>query len=61
MNRTTSIDMFTPDQACAELGVSHDVLLSMITSARLVAYNLGGNIRIKVSDVRAAASELAVA
>lgn len=61
MNRTTSIDMFTPDQACVELGIVSDVLLNMINSGRLAAYNLGGNIRIKVADVRAAATELAAA
>ena len=54
MYTTTSIDMFTPDQACAALGVTHDVLLDMINSGHLAAYNLGGNIRLKVTHVHAA-------
>jgi excisionase family DNA binding protein len=56
-----SIDMFTPEQAGSVLGVGDDVLLQLINTGRLVAYNLGANIRIKVADVHDVAAQLAVA
>jgi len=61
MNKTTAIDMFTPEQARLHLGVADDVLLTMINNGQLAAYNLGGNIRLKVSDVQATAALLAAA
>lgn len=61
MKRTTPIDMFTPDQACSALGVGHDGLLRLINSGRLAAYDLGGNIRFKVSDIQAVAARLVAA
>jgi excisionase family DNA binding protein len=53
--------MFTPEQAGSVLGVGDDVLLQLINTGRLVAYNLGANIRIKVADVHDVAAQLAVA
>ena len=57
----SSLDMYTPTQTCAELAISEVVLLDMVNSGRLGAYNLGGNIRFKVLDVHAAANRLATA
>ncbi|MFB0927785.1 MAG: helix-turn-helix domain-containing protein [Acidimicrobiales bacterium] len=56
-----SIDMVTPEQAGSVLGVSDDVLLQLINAGRLVAYNLGGNIRVKAADVHAAAAQFTAA
>lgn len=61
MKHPTPIDMFTPDQACTELGVAADVLLSMINAGQLAAYNFEGAIRIKVVDIQVVASQLAAA
>ncbi len=58
---TGSIDMFTPEQAGSVLGVGDDVLLHLINTGRIAAYNLGGNIRIKVADVREVAAQLIAA
>ena len=57
----SNIDMFTPAQTCRELGVADDVLLSMINSGQLAAFNLGGSLRLRVSDVQATAAVLAAA
>lgn len=56
-----SIDMFTPEQAGSVLGVGDDVLLQLINTGRLVAYNLSGNIRIKAADVHDVAAQLIAA
>jgi len=51
----TSVDMFTPAQTCEFLRLDDTALLGLVNQGRLAAYDLGGHIRFKASDVRATA------
>jgi|GEM_PF-2089571 len=59
MYRTSTIDMFTPERACEHLVIDDQALLAMVNSGQLPAYNIGGSIRFKVTDVAAARLSLA--
>lgn len=58
MYTTTTIDMFTPDQAAVALGIDDASLLDLVNHAHLAAYDLGGDIRFKVADVLVTADAL---
>lgn len=45
------IDMLTPYQVCLRLDVSPAGLLDLVNDGSLPAYNLGGAIRFRVSEV----------
>jgi len=53
-----SIDMVNPTQAGEQLRLDQNALLGLVNAGRLPAYNLGGQIRFRVSDVRAIAQIL---
>lgn len=61
MHIETAIDMFNPYQACESLHTDEADLLHLVNTGRLTAYNLGGNIRFRVSDVRMLANDLVAA
>ena len=48
-----AIDLVGPSQACAQLGTDDDGLLKLVNQGQLPAYNLGGNIRFRLTDVLA--------
>jgi len=55
---SSPIDMFTPAQTCEFLRLDDGAVLDLVNQGRLAAYNLGGHIRFKTSDVRATAHML---
>lgn len=57
----TAIDMYTPHEACQSLQADETALLDLVNNGRLPAYNLGGAIRFRVSDVRTLANALVAA
>ena len=61
MHTLSPVDMFTPAQTCCRLGVSESGLLDLVNTGRLAAYDLGGNIRFKMTDVLAAQRGLVAA
>lgn len=48
---TSPIDMFTPYQACIQLGVTPADLLDLVNDGSLPAYDFGAAIRFRVSEV----------
>ncbi len=57
----SSIEMLTPAETGARLGLDDHALLDLVNAGRLPAYNLGGSIRFKVVDVNHACAELIAA
>lgn len=55
----TSIDMFTPARTCELLDLDEAAVIDLVNQGHLPAYNIGGQIRFKVVDVRAATTVIA--
>ena len=58
---STAIDMLTPTQVCDELHLDEASLLDLVNRGHLAAYDLGGHIRFRATDVVATLALLAVA
>jgi len=61
MHTATNIDMLTPSQTCTRLALDEQAILDLVNSGRLPAYNLGGNIRFRDTDVSACSRALVAA
>ena len=61
MNTATVIDMYTPSEAGAILRLDDRALLDAVNRGTLPAYDLGGSIRFRVSDVTELARDLVAA
>ena len=58
---SSTIDMLTPAQTCSQMSLDEQGVLDLVNTGRLAAYNLGGNIRFRASDVAACARRLVAA
>lgn len=59
--RTEAIRLIDPATAARLLGIDHQALLTLVNRGRLAAYDIGGSIRFRRSDVYALALRLGTA
>ena len=58
---SSTIDMLTPAQTCSQMSLDEQGVLHLVNTGRLAAYNLGGNIRFRASDVATCSRRLIAA